>query len=318
MYTQDAFDRILQDGFNYNIESSTHDIIHDLAAAVGAPDYIRTPVFSSSTTHRERSRGPRQRRRNQEITDDDWEGIRVFQTKEKQPESPIDLARKRFRELLNRITRSHVSNETVDEITLCISEAVVSGDGMSDQVLLVLADMISGNAMNSAAYAELVVRLLDSDDYDVAEAVYNLIFARVAKWQESFKDIVEVSEDDDFDKFCENNRLNDVRKTWSSFFGYLVSLISGRLVESISGAVYDIVVSITEKLGDKKNMYECEQMGFSMIALFDAMESPEKLVTTSNETPICEMLKDISSSGTSATYPGLSNKLLFKLMDFNP
>jgi hypothetical protein len=242
----------------------------------------------------------------------------VFQTKERQPESATDIARKRFREVLNRVTRSHVTNDIVDELTLCISEAVEHGEDMSDQILMVLTDMIGGNAMNTEAYAGIVLRLLDSDDCDVADAVYNFLFSSLNKWKQSFDSIVEVSEDDDFDRFCENNRLNDVRKTWSTFFGFVASAANERVVDDIRSIVEGIAMVWLISLKDKNNMYSCEQVGFCMIALFEAMEDAEKIRSAETGETVCGVVKSLAASGSKGSYPGLSNKLLFKIMDFNP
>ena len=78
-YSITDFNNIIYNGFDYKLDQSVISLIQNLAEQVGAPEYVKTPQF----TRRERPNyGNKKRHKNNDITDEDWEVIRQFQTTE--------------------------------------------------------------------------------------------------------------------------------------------------------------------------------------------------------------------------------------------
>ena len=89
--------------------------IQELTSQVGSPNYSKTPVFSNV------QKKNRKKRKNQEVSDDDWEAIRQFQT--------TDISRKHegiekdiddLRVMLNKLT--------MDNLVMVIEEIMTKLD----------------------------------------------------------------------------------------------------------------------------------------------------------------------------------------------
>jgi hypothetical protein len=345
VYSLDDFEEIRSSGFDYALSGETHDLIDALASQVGAADYIRTPVFSTSSTSgkdrdREKPRGGRNRRRMQEISDDDWNSIRAFQTKEKSVDTPRSLIKKEFRDCINRITSGTQDDEEWLERCVTIIGRASTEDCLGD-IYDIFGGVVSANSLNSNVCARLYVKLLSPGCLEQHESTkfHEHVCGLWNQWRDSFYDIEEVDEDDDYDKFCANNRMNDIRKTRGKFFGAFLNAVAqeyeatdseaeaegssssasywSTLIERLSCEAYDLFVKLETNLCYQDNTYICEQFGIALLELYDQIEDTDSLLCSpenanhSATTIIC----DIVDNGK-AHNPSLSNKLLFKLMDY--
>jgi hypothetical protein len=129
-YTIQDFNDILSAGFSYDLkDSNVIELISSLANKVGAPTYIKTPVFpkrekttgvtgeqnelqetpsssSSSLTSCSSSTTTNRRARNKpsQISDEDWNMIRTFQKTEMKKTEGIEKRIDTIRSLLNKLT----------------------------------------------------------------------------------------------------------------------------------------------------------------------------------------------------------------------
>jgi len=82
-YTLDFFNNLILDGFDYCVSPDTLNIISKLASEVGAPTYVKTPVFqkkeprqnASASINSQSSAGFKKRRDNKHmelISDEQW------------------------------------------------------------------------------------------------------------------------------------------------------------------------------------------------------------------------------------------------------
>jgi len=156
-YTLQDFNTIIWGGFTYDLkDSGVIELISSLADKVGAPSYIKTPVFPkrekqekmdsngssiSSNSNKYDNKDSRQnvlatnsgaicnngnngnirRARNKpsQITDDDWNTIRTFQKTELRRVEGIEKRIDTIRSLLNKLTEATynvVKNEIFDEV----------------------------------------------------------------------------------------------------------------------------------------------------------------------------------------------------------
>ena len=104
-YNIDKFSKISDDiDINNFISEDIIKYINELTTMVGAPTYSKTPVFSST------QKRARKKKKTQEVSDDDWEAIRQFQTtdmtrKTEGIESDIDD----LRVMLNKLTGDNLT-----------------------------------------------------------------------------------------------------------------------------------------------------------------------------------------------------------------
>ena len=74
-YNIEKFSKIKDEiDVNMFISEDIVKYINELTSMVGAPTYSKTPVFSST------QKRARKKKKSQEVSDDDWEAIRQFQT----------------------------------------------------------------------------------------------------------------------------------------------------------------------------------------------------------------------------------------------
>ena len=115
-YSITEYDKITNAGFICNLSQETLDIISKLSEQVGAPTYIKTPIFLKKES---RSIGDvgggigivaggaggngfkKFKNKPSEITDDDWDAIRAFQTTQKHVSEGIQKNVDNIRGFLN-------------------------------------------------------------------------------------------------------------------------------------------------------------------------------------------------------------------------
>ena len=124
-YNITDYEKITNAGFICNLSQETLDIISKLSEQVGAPTYIKTPIFLKKES---RSIGDvggvggsggaggfkKIKSKPSEITDDDWDAIRAFQTTQKHVSEGIQKNVDNIRGFLNKITDMNEEAMTKD------------------------------------------------------------------------------------------------------------------------------------------------------------------------------------------------------------
>ena len=77
-YTLSDVDKIKSLDNKYIISDEIIEMINSISEKVGAPSYVKTPIF-----HKKRQEDRRKKKKNLEINDEDWIAIRNFQATEK-------------------------------------------------------------------------------------------------------------------------------------------------------------------------------------------------------------------------------------------
>ena len=235
-YTLEDFKIICQNGFDYHISDDTLDIISALASQVGAPDYIKTPKFNSNTIgrgerggsgdmfergsgggrDRNRHGGGRRRRRQQEMTDDDWEDLRTFHTKQKAEISPEKALEKQYRGELNKLVSSSDKEQLSRLATLFKQYHETRNDNRAETLFF---DVATCSKINTKLFADVLCELIQNDKQIDRWMEDELMMFIEDKWLYSFETIECISEDEDYDKFCDSNRVNEIRLNSSMFLG---------------------------------------------------------------------------------------------------
>lgn len=274
-YSLEDFNNIYSDGFDYNISDETHDIIAALASQVGAPDYVRTPNFSTHGRDKGRVGGGGRRNRNrrgQEMSDADWEDIRTFGSKPKAELSEEDLLLKSFRGELNKLVVGNVK-----EHSCVIYDGLMRLHdlGLADKGMSTLLDIACCSSINTGLFAELVVEL-SLKDIHIANVMNPLIVRFIEdEWMNGFTSIRVVDEEDDYDLFCDNNKENDRRLNQSRFLGKLLKAylsaidFDGSWIESLSK--FDIVLAFLFPLEMEDNEEVALVFGQNVIAFLEPL-----------------------------------------------
>ena len=243
-YSITDYEKITNAGFICNLSQETLDIISKLSEQVGAPTYIKTPIFLKKES---RSIGDvgggvsvgsggggfkKIKNRPSEITDDDWEAIRAFQTTQKHVSEGIEKNVETIRGYLNKITDANEEAMTKD-IKAEISK-LIEHDTSNENMMKIghsIFNIASSNSFYSGLYARLFKTLMN--DYDIFKKIFEDNFK---EFMNLFESIEFVDPKKNYDKFCEYTKTNDKRRAMSLF---VVNLMINNIIDE--GEIIDIV-----------------------------------------------------------------------------
>jgi hypothetical protein len=176
------YEKITNAGFVCNLSQETLDIISKLSEQVGAPTYIKTPIFLKKESRSISDVGggvggggggggggngfKKIKGKPSEITDDDWDAIRAFQTTQKHVSEGIQKNVDNIRGFLNKITDTNeeaMTKDIKDEISQLIEHDTSSENMM--KIGYSIFNIASSNSFYSALYARLFKSLMN--DYDI-------------------------------------------------------------------------------------------------------------------------------------------------------
>lgn len=338
-YTLQDFNDILSGGFSYDLkDSNVIELISSLSNKVGAPTYIKTPIFpkrekpngvgtdqstsnSNSNASQENSSSSRRpRNKPSQISDEDWTLIRTFQKTELKKTEGIEKRIDTIRSLLNKLTDatySVVESEILSEVNNIIrggedGGAHDNGVDIDEENINKIAHSIfntaSSNMFYSALYAKLFKQLVQCHD------VFSKVFEKsYSEFVGLFKKVEYVDPNVDYNKFCEVTKMNDKRKAMSMF---IINLMKESMLES--DGVVDIITELQEmvnsyiKQANKTN--ELEELNENIFILLTngkgVLSTHDKWESIVSHIKFLSILKVKMKE-----YPSVNNKLIFKNMD---
>jgi hypothetical protein len=226
-YTLQDFNTIIWGGFTYDLkDSGVIELISSLADKVGAPSYIKTPVFpkrekqekmdnsngngcgssgSSSKDGRQNvlatnygaicnngnnSSIRRTRNKPSQITDDDWNTIRTFQKTELRRVEGIEKRIDTIRSLLNKLTEatySVVKNEIFDEV-----KEIIENNNNNINENDSTAD--EGSVLNEENITKIANSIFNTASSNIFySSLYSKLFNELMSYHEVFKSVFEKS-----------------------------------------------------------------------------------------------------------------------------
>lgn len=275
----------------------------------------------------------RRRRKAQEMSDDDWEDLRSFHSKPKAELSPDKIMEKRFRGELNRVV-SGCNRSQIISISETINEMIE--EDMGNIVERVFFDIATCSKINTNLFAELFVELVNYDD-----EVYELLSSGLLRfiqygeysnkegeanwgWMSKFGDVEYINEDEDYDRFCDINKVNDKRLNVSRFIGKLFQTMfeteDSRFMwlDELSRCyiqMYNGFINVLEKENceDVAMIYCVNIIEFidPIMEYIDDLDSSYEIWNNVNED-----MNEIIDNGKE-TYPSLSRQIVFALQGSN-
>jgi hypothetical protein len=322
-YTLDDINGIIFNGFDYTLSEETLEIISNLALQVGSPDYVKTPVFKkrenpmkTETVVKDLNTGFKKGKKNNKnleiINDEDWETIRTFQNTKIEEKSGINAQIDIIRVYLNKMSDKNfidMRNKIIEIIDTFISDNITEEDML--HFSSTIFDIASTNRFYSKIYADLYSDLLTK--YEMMRDVFKQNFN---KFIDLFNNIEYVDPTINYDKFCEINKINERRKSLSTFYMNLMNnnIISKTQIMIITRNLLSQVNTFI-LLEDKKNQVDELTETISILykkELYDDDDGDEYDLI--NGYTISEIIEKIANSKVK-DYKSLTNKSLFKFMD---
>lgn len=320
-YTLEQIENIVFAGFDYQVPDETMETISNLAMQVGSPTYDRTPVFKkrenpmkvepTSALNKENGKKRKGNRAMEIVNDDDWDAIRNFQTTKIEVKSGIEADFDSIRAFINKMTDKNYSdmcNKIIEIITKAVAE---NSENDLSNIGTNIFEIASSNRYYSKIYADLYSDL--SSKFEFIKSKYE---ENLKQFTELFNNIEYVDPNENYDRFCEINKINEKRKSLATFYINLMTngVISKTEIMLITRNLLDKVYQFIS-MENKKN--EVEELTETIAILYkkdlyDDDEGDE--YQQIDGLTINEVIEKIANSKVK-DYKSLTNKSLFKFMD---
>ena len=319
IYTLDDFSKIKNGGFDYVIDDDTHDIIQALAEEVGAPTYVRTPVFSAVRVNKHEKHGGRKKKRHTEMSDDDWTAIRNFHTRDvNKVLDSTQVTIGSFRTIMNKLTES---NEVQQREALL--ETYEQNAGMSCfNHEMVMKEFFRlawlSSQMNPALTSRVYCVIASNIDEQVMKETLS---TAIMSWRNSFDAIEYADENKDYAAFCKANENNDERVKIGKFLmAVLITLrkndngFASKTYVDLQESFEQILEELVERMkesGETKSMrYFTDEYGKNIDGIYSIWNTMSGDVMVCNMSLIYNGIYEI----VNGQYPGISGKTRFLMM----
>lgn len=314
-YDFDYIQKIIEDGFDYELPEKTLGLINRISRMVGAPSYIKTPIFHKS--NRKHSTGEQQymkkshrkrRKQPKPMTDDEWNAVREFE------ETKMRKIRDGIEKDICLITQ-HLNKLTDDTYEMCLDEIYqvldrVVGVANENDILIIcknIFEISSSNGFYSKIFAKLLGKVIHK--YKDMETIF---YDNYKDFMDYFQTFEYSDPDEDYDAFCECNRENEKRRSYAKCIANLVNegIISN---DEIIKYLNQFLLQFKENINTENKHYMAEQITEIISAIVnECYETVKGEDEFANEimTNIIEISKMKRKN-----YPSLSSKCIFKMMD---
>jgi hypothetical protein len=320
-YSLEQIENIIFNGFDYQIPEATMEIISNLAMQVGSPNYDKTPIFKKRENPMKvdpaslpQKDGGKKRRGNKSmevLNDDDWDSIRTFQTTKIEAKTGIEGDFDSIRSFINKITDKNYIDmrnkiiEVIDKIVAENSETDLSNIGTN------IFEVASSNRFCSKNYADLYADLSGKYSFIRDKCQENL-----KQFIGLFTNIEYVDPNENYDRFCEINKINEKRKSLATFY---INLMNNGIIKKIEIQIItrNLLADIYNFISMENKKNEVEELTETIALLYrkDLYEDDDgdeyELIEGYT---INEIIEKIASSKVK-DYKSLTNKALFKFMD---
>lgn len=319
-YSLEQIENIIFNGFDYQLPTKTLEIISNLAMQVGSPNYDKTPIFKKRenpmkvepVTNIQKDGGKKRRGKATEIlNDEDWNTVRTFQTTKFETNTGIDGDFDSIRSLINKLTDKNYKDmcdkifEIIDKIVSENSGANLSNIGTN------IFEVASSNRYYSKIYANLYTDL--SNKYEFIREKYQ---ENLEQFVDLFNNIEYVDPNENYDRFCEINKINEKRKSLATFYinlmnnGIISQIEIMKITRNLLANVYEFI-----SLENKKN--EIEELTEIIAILYNKKlyedDDGDNYEQIEGYT-INEIIEKIANFKVK-DHKSLTNKALFKFMD---
>ena len=283
-YTLEDIEKIKSEGFPLSLEQNILDIITKLSQEVSSPEYTITPQFKKHS--------------------DKW--VRDKPVKKKITKNDFEVCVDNIRTSLNKVTKQTYETQ-LNVIITNIKTILASDYSKLDNLELIngiIYNIVSSNNFYSELYAKLYKELIIK--YNFIDYYFN---NKLRLINENINSIEYCDPDEDYDKFCDINKINEKRRSLILFYVNLMKLDTIN-INNIS----NLRVYIQEKIKENISLD-------NKISIVDELANILHMLITNYFTKnltefdkITSYLNEIISLNKSK-YPSLSNKAKFKHMD---
>jgi hypothetical protein len=320
MYSLKEITDLSFSGYNYTISDEILSTINMLCSHVGSSG-VGSAVFKknvqdmdSSVSSGDKGFKPKKRRGNKamEVSSEEWESIRTFQTTKIEQKAGIDGDIDQIRLFLNKLT-DKTFLDMREKIMEKLNAVCASTNNDTDLIKVgsMIYDIASANKFYSKIFADLFSELLTIYTWlqPIFEEKHQTIMSQ-------YQNIQYCDPEKDYDLFCDMNKANEKRKAITTFF---VNLALNGIVpkDSIVMLLRNLLGMVSEfvNIPEKKN--EVDELTENVAILYnkDILDGvPNTGEYQINGKTIVETITSFAKC-KAKDFVSLSNKAIFKFMD---
>jgi hypothetical protein len=318
-YTLQDFNTIIFNGFNFTLGDDIVHKINELAAQVGSPTYIKTPVFQKKDRSAESAASPstNSKRRRDANNNNKFnnhgsggDGDKLFNATKLVHKTGLDAEIDLIRSYLNKITDrtfADMRSNIIGLLDKLIEENSISQADVM-RISSYLFEFASTNRYFSKLYADLYTELVNK--YECMKQTLDDSFH---SFLELFINIEYVDPDVNYDEFCRINKVNEKRKALSAFF---INLSANNLLshDKLVDLTHKMILRVVEYMPMSDKKAHVDEYTENIAILFNKGEYAKVTDKFIDGKTITETIKMLATSKPK-TYPGLSSKCIFKYMD---
>jgi hypothetical protein len=311
-------------GFTFEIPEDTCNMINYLCTQVGSSGlitniYQKADIKSSDNTFTSgglKNNKKKKGNKSMEVSADEWESIRTFQTTKIEQKTGIDADIDQIRLCLNKLTDKtflDIREKVIDKINKICVETTSMGE--ESRVGYMLYELCSTNKFYSKIFADLFAEM--ASKYIWLMDIFNEKYAVI---MEQYNNIKYIDSEKDYDGFCEMNKINERRRAVTTF---VLNLANNGFIQKsdLVNILRNLLKMVTDMVSqnDKKN--EIDELTENIAIIFDKDLIDEVVDDADDEEDyyvggqsIIDTVNSLAKSKAKA-YPGLSNKAIFKYMD---
>ena len=282
------------------LESYVIKNINKIAKKVGAPSYIKTPVFKKIRHSKKRDTIKPIKKV------DNWNVNYTFKKTELvKNEEGIEVQFDKVRSHLNKLTNKNYQ-EILDNIVILLKVIEKEDASYLEKIGESIFDIGSKNKFWSKIYAQLYKDIIEEFPFmkDVCSKNFN-------KFKTIFRTINYVDSGVDYNLFCEYNKENEKRRALSKFFVLCANYnIINR--EDVLNIVTELMGIINALLVQENYKNHVEELTENLKIIITNLDDEFK--NTDGYEDIVNSLDDMSQRKIK-DYSSLTNKILFNLMD---
>lgn len=252
-YTLQDYSDVLFTGYKYELPENTQNIIVNLTKELGV--VIAAAIAAATVTHthdddykrsnlhyNKRSKSDSRFKQRNERSDELWKGVPAFKATKIEKKEGADQLMNEIRVCLNKISNKNYQQQR-DAIFKWMQEVLEEQDQEVQlknvkMIAQSIFDIASSNKFYSEIYAVLYRELIENYAF-FSDYISNVI----TEYYDGIDKIEFVDSNKDYDKYCENNKLNDKRKAMSTF---IVNLMKQQVLPK--SEVLELIISIQNKI----------------------------------------------------------------------
>lgn len=323
-YSLDFINNVIHTGFEYSLSNETMAIMLNLAQEVGAPNYVKTPIFAKNNnsqgqgqgqgqSHNAKDKKKRKKSKYNHSSDasTEWSRVEPFHTtvREKSTGTQHDMDQLRLQ--LNKLTDKNFL-DIISKIEVILNNTTFENNHFVGNTIFNLA---CNNRFYSNIYAQVYSTLMTKYNFMIESLDDN-----VSNYMKTFDNIQCVDPNEDYDAFCDSNKANESRKALTCFFNNLnkQSIINDTTSHKF---ISTLVSKFQTCISTDNKKDEANEICENICILIDENNNPELnlseisfLNSTSETLFVKNFLYTVATSKTSA-FKSLTNKTKYKLMD---